>query len=207
MNFLVCFFFSSENSKNFTFVEIKLIDFGIIMNVKSTQLMELPSFLQIHPPGVVDLYLKDIIPFDGDETFDHDSTVHLKSLLKFKLRENCYNICDISFVLLDSIFANNIEIREYLPTTKCNLTVFSIKTHLLSTKRCCLDPDVSKNLQSLALECGIDTEFIPEVEEIIEVEDKVIETKNTPSTGVEKWQELELGSDYHVEVTMFDSIA
>ncbi|CAO1430695.1 unnamed protein product [Diamesa serratosioi] len=141
----------NANSKNYTFVEIKLIDFGVIMNVKSTQLMELPNFLQIHPPGVVDLYLKDIIPFDGDDTFDHESTVHLKSLLKSKMRENCFMICDVSFLLLDSIFANNIEIRQYLPAIKCNLPVLSIKKHLLSTNRCCLEPNVSKNLETLAL--------------------------------------------------------
>ena len=191
----------SENIKNSTNVKIKLLDTGIILNVKSTQLMELPSFLQTYPPGVVDLYLKDLIPFDGDEMFDYESIVYLKSLLKSKMRENCFVICEISFVLLDSIFTGIIEIREHLPTTNYDLPVFSIKKHLLSTNRCCIDPDVSKNLQTLAEECGIVTKFIPEVEEIEEV------VECDWSTSIDKWQELEEGSDYHVEVTMFDSVA
>ncbi|CAO1420896.1 unnamed protein product [Diamesa tonsa] len=152
--------------KNSTNVKIKLLDTGIIMNVKSTQLMELPSSLQSYPPGVVDLYLKDLVPFDDDETFDYESTAHLKSLLKSKVRENCFVICEIGFVLLDSIFTGIIEIREYLPTTNCDVPLFSIKTHLLNTNRCGIDPNVSKNLQTLAEECGIVTEFITEVEEV-----------------------------------------
>lgn len=213
------FFYFSKIKNNSTNVKIKLLDSGIIMNVKSTQLMELPSSLQSYPPGVVDLYLKDLVPFDGDETFDYESTVHLKSLLKTKMRENCFFICNISFVLLDSIFTGIIELREYLPTTNCDLPLFSIKTYLLNTNRCGIDPDVSKNLQSLAEECGIVTEFISETEEIVEEEDKMIDefvqvevmekkkVKDDSRKSNENWQELKEGLDYLIEVTKFDSVA
>lgn len=100
---------------NDSIVVIRLIDQGTVMNVKSSELINLPNKFKAPPAQAVDIFLHDVVPVDFEQIWDETSANELTQVIeKYQKLPNCSFSCRVDLALADMIMTSTIEVNEQL---------------------------------------------------------------------------------------------
>lgn len=182
---------------------VHLIDIGETMTVKATDLMSLPDHLKSMDPLLTELRIVDIVPYDLDSNFDHETTCEVKKLFNEKPKPGDYNLLKIEFVVQNIIFAKTFEMRRHIEELKVDITKFSLKATLLKENFCLRDRSVSDSLKMLLKRANI---YVPQPTEPACENDLIIpETEAIKEEAQPRWKNLTVGCDYQVFIKEFSS--
>ena len=177
---------------------VHCIDFGYKLIVQSTDMMVLPESIKLLDPLVIDLRIVNLVPYDKDENFDHETTAELKKFFPSKKKIGDYMLAEVDFTVQSIIFAQTFEIRYNIDGV--NVTKYSLKMDLLKRNFCLKDETVADNLKELLKRAKL---YIPdktkaEVKLMKTEQQKVLETQP-------EWKNLTIGNEYQVYVKHFES--
>jgi hypothetical protein len=192
--------FNFRDNKETTKVEIHLIDNGPKMIVNSTDLMVLPEDLKHLDPLAVDLRIVNLIPYDHDENWDHETRNELDKIMKKKKNLGDYMLCRVEFALNNTIFAKTLEVRKNI--SGVHVVKYTLKGDLLKRNFCLKDETVEVKLKEILKRANF---YVPEYR----IKEKANQKKSEPKQKIvqpePKYKMLTIQSNYQVDIKHFES--
>ncbi|CAH1391361.1 unnamed protein product [Nezara viridula] len=139
-------------------VLIHFIDEGSVDKMTVSELLHLPSELQIYSQEAYDLYLLGLQPVDYDKSWSYASTLKIQksiSNLNFQEGDNKFFTANVALVTGKNLLATSFLCYEWLDLNKCHVVLFSPKKFILETGLA--EPNVThySTLMNLALDAGL----------------------------------------------------
>lgn len=159
-------------------------------------------------PLVVDLRILSLVPFDKDDSWDHETSgqveKHLRNMENKKHGKREF-ICRVKFSTPGTIFTNTFEIREYSEELDTSLTVYELRKDLLKKKFCLMDESVEMKLKEYLHQANLyvpDTETSPFERCLNEHKAAMLQNKEQEEEiqAVPRLKHLTIGADYNVHI-------
>lgn len=174
-------------------VQVKLLDVGSAFDVSAYVLYELPDkSLVRYPPQAVDVYLADLGPVDNDTDWSSKCQARLQKLLNEAGYEepNCYFSGRIKLQLGNSLWVNNLILREYAPSGTLEVFKFSALKALIDNGLVEKRPHHLEMLHEYCKDSGIE---LPDYSLPV-----VKSTDEIPPQVVPNWAHLENCEEYNM---------
>lgn len=172
------------------------------MFTRSTELMELPANVKHLEPLVSDLRVVNLVPYDSDEVWDHESAMVVEELLVRKVSGD-FMSCNVMMTIGNVIFTENLEIREFKKLLNVEAIKYSLKEDLLSKEICSLDLNVENLLKNLAKNCSLlvaEKSMTPS-QELCNYAPVVV----SQEVALTRWKQLTWTSTYEVLIKHFET--
>lgn len=183
-----------KNAMNLpTKVQVKLLDVGAILDVSAYELYMLPlDDLYDIPPQAVEVYIADMGPPEKDKNWSNIASIRLQKMLKQAGYEepNCYFTGRIKLQLANTLWVNNLILREFAPDGSLQVHKLSARTTLLRTDLAEDRPGQLDNLYKICTKSGIQ---LPDYSLPV-----VNPVKETPPQVKPMWAHLENGEEYNM---------
>lgn len=163
--------------------------------------MVLPDEIKLLDPLSTDLRILNLIPFDGDDTWDRETTRKLEEYFSSKKNLGDYRICRVEMAVKNTIFTETFEIRQRNDDIRVDIVKYALKNELLKKDMCSKNEAVSGKLKSLICRAGL---YIPKPIAPAVVKAAKSKSKQDDNTALIKRKQLLVGSDYQVHIKHFD---
>lgn len=183
----------NQNSKRSTAVEIYLLDEGIRRLIDSTELYKLPEEFASFPPLVTQLRILNVVNSENEDYWDYEITGEVKRALTNEQNVGDFAKCEVKFAIQNTIFTDNLEIRQQNDYLNVEEIKFNLINHLIKKQLCKFDTSIESSMKKL-----LQVAEIPWTEKF-EIENELAEQVEP------KLQSLRINDEYRSKLRYFES--